>query len=172
MRKEAERREGCIWMLRDIRDCEQPQKAGEGKEGPCPTAWPTTPCMQAPSLQNWEPGIYYDFKPPLFVVICDDGLGRLTQGNPSLSFPVSRGCRHPFLPGPPSIFRVSSDGVNPQVASLQTSVTISMSYQSQEVFSDFKNSRFDSTELSGITQDNRPISQLVAPVTTTKSPCH
>ena len=72
---------------------------------------------------------------------------------------------------PSSIFRISSDGVNPQVASLQPSF-VTISYQSQEVFSDFKNSRFDSAELSGITQDNRPISRLVAPVTATKSPCH
>ena len=90
MRKEAERLEGCIWMRLDVRDCGQPPEAGEGKEGPFPRAWaehgPATPCMRTPSLQNWKTEIYYDFKLPLFVVTCDDGLGRLTQGKSVLVF--------------------------------------------------------------------------------------
>ena len=77
-------------MRLDVRDCGQPPEAGEGKEGPFPRAWaehgPATPCMRTPSLQNWKTEIYYDFKLPLFVVTCDDGLGRLTQGKSVLVF--------------------------------------------------------------------------------------
>ena len=87
-------------MHLDVSGCGQPPEAGEGKGGPFPRAWgehgPAAPCMRAPSLQNWKTEIYYDFKLPLFVVTCDDGLGKRT-----LSFLAARGCPIPsFLPDP------------------------------------------------------------------------
>ena len=81
----------------------------------------------------------------------------------------------PYLPSfliPSSIFRIISDGVNPQVASLQPSLSPYPCPTRARKCSLILRTH-DSIELSEITQDNCPISRSVTPVITRKSllPC-
>lgn len=39
MRKDVERMEGCIYVPRDVKDCQQPPKAEKGKKGSFLRAW-------------------------------------------------------------------------------------------------------------------------------------
>ena len=136
---------GCVWMLGIVGNHQKLEKARKGPSLEHGQSMALRPlACGLPASRTGRQKFTMILSYPCLWWLGTMALGDWHRGSLSLSFPASRGCHSPSFLVPSSIFRIVSDGVNPQVAPLQpSSVTISMSDLSQEVFSDFKNSRFD-----------------------------
>ena len=164
---------GCIWMLGIVGSHQKLEKARKGPSLEHGQSMALRPlACGLPASRTGRQKLTMILSYPCLWWLVTTALGDWPRGSLSLSFPASRGCHSPSFLVPSSIFRIVSDGVNPQVhlSNLPLSPYPCLTWARK---CSLILRTHDSMELSGITQDNCPISRSVTPVTTRKSllPC-